>query len=861
MPRLLSWVFLLSGLGSLGAQVGWAKLFAIGLGHEVPAVLSVVTTVMMGLALGSAAWTFKPASCSALRGYAYLEFTIGLGTWVSAWLVQPWCRWLAGGMGVDPSETLHWTLSLVGPLVLLLVPTAAMGATLPAMEALAVTPREVDRGGLGSAYAFNTLGAFLGCLLVAFVVMPWLGLRWSLAACGSINLLCAGIAAYQCRQETPQEAASSTATARKHRLAGGAPVSRGRLLLTLFLTGLLGIGVEVVGVRALSQIFENTVYSFATALAVFLAATALGAAAYHRWIEFRMVAPRLMSQWFAWIALALVLSAFFLPQAKWVYLRIRGWAGEGLGASFLAELALAVGVFFLPCCIMGAIFVQWVSMARATGTTPSRAVAVNYAGGAFAGILFGVALLPRIQFAGAFAVLILGYLVLAPSFRSWSWGVGLLSLGLLWLCPADLGLVELPSGSSLVASRAGAMGVVSVIADSNGQRTLRLNNRFQMGGTAAVVAQRREAHLPLMLHTNPRKALFLGPGTGITLGAATTYPELQIDAVELVPEILEVMPLFEPQNLAPQKNPRVKLHAADARRFVQVTSETYDVIVADLFHPAQDGSGSLYTQEHFQSLRNRLKPGGLVCQWLPLHQMDTGTWRMILRTFQTVFRHTEAWLLHFNVDIPVVGLVGRIDSLPADWMGQFEQRFRSADAAELRNAGFQNAVQLLGCRLAGPEQLREIAGSGPVNLDAFPRVSFLAPRSIMSVSPTSSTLIRLLDECARTLAILRENPSERPVPQEGLLHSYVIARDHYLRGLSQEASGDFKQAVELYFKSAEVSLYFTASYARLISIIQVMAQADPPRARLLYERLLNIRPDQPLGKKMLGPLFEAKGGE
>lgn len=140
MPRLLSWVFLLSGLGSLGAQVAWAKLFAIGLGHEVPSVISVVTTVMVGLALGSAAWTFKPSGWSALRTYAWLELIIGLGVMLSAMLVLPWCRVVAGWMGVDPSGSLQWSLSILAPLVLLLPATAAMGATLPAMEALSGAP-------------------------------------------------------------------------------------------------------------------------------------------------------------------------------------------------------------------------------------------------------------------------------------------------------------------------------------------------------------------------------------------------------------------------------------------------------------------------------------------------------------------------------------------------------------------------------------------------------------------------------------------------------------------------------------------------------------------------------------------------
>ena len=51
-------------------------------------------------------------------------------------------------------------------------------------------------------------------------------------------------------------------------------------------------------------------------------------------------------------------------------------------------------------------------------------------------------------------------------------------------------------------------------------------------------------------------------------------------------------------------------------------SERYDVIVSDNFHPARSGSAALYTVEHFAAVRERLRRGGVFCQWLPLHQLD-----------------------------------------------------------------------------------------------------------------------------------------------------------------------------------------------------------------------------------------------
>src|SRR5439155_11729304 len=128
---------------------------------------------------------------------------------------------------------------------------------------------------------------------------------------------------------------------------------------------------------------------------------------------------------------------------------------------------------------------------------------------------------------------------------------------------------------------------------------------------------------------------------GITFGAASLHLDLESDGVELVPEVVAVMPQFEPFNFTPNRQPTLKLRVADARRFIRATQGRYDVIVADLFHPARDGAGSLYTREHFQAVRQRLADGGMFCQWLPLHHLDEPMLRTVIRTFLEVFPEAQ----------------------------------------------------------------------------------------------------------------------------------------------------------------------------------------------------------------------------
>jgi spermidine synthase len=381
-----------------------------------------------------------------------------------------------------------------------------------------------------------------------------------------------------------------------------------------------------------------------------------------------------------------------------------------------------------------------------------------------------------------------------------------------------------------------------------------------MGSTAALLPQRREAHLPLLLHPHPRRALFLGTGTGITLGAALEHPGLRADGVELVPDVVAVMPRFAPENGEVSHSPRASMFVADARRFVRTTRETYDVIVADVFHPARDGAGALYTREQFEAIRQRLNPGGLFCQWLPLHQLDEATLRLIVRSFLPVFPEARACLLHFSVDIPVLGLLGRNGGERSLVTEATELHLDPPRQAVLRDIGLTQPWQIFGTFVAGPEALQALAGDSPSNTDDRPLVMFTAPRG----SPKRSVkgaglLLALLKQVAGSDALLAMEPDDHEGERvQELLGGYMAARDIYLQGLVHESSGAVTTALEVYLESARRSLHFTPAYARSVNIIALLARTNPEEARRWFERLEQAQPDQPLGRQLLAPLFEGR---
>jgi len=850
-PRLLPLLFLLSGFCGVGYQLIWTKQFAAGLGHEMPALLAVMSAFFAGLALG--AWKLDRAIARCdhpRRTYALLEFVIGGWALVSAWLVPVVADLSLRGIGLRSSSIWQGMVAFLFPCIALLPSTMAMGATLPAMERWLASFASNQRC-LGTVYALNTAGAVAGALGSAFVLMPTFGFRGSLIALAAVNLLC-GILVLLSSEE-PAEIRRPVSNEK------GKP-----LALPLFVTGLLGIGLEVAGVRALSQVLENTLYTFAVTLAVFLAGTAAGAVIYQAKLRGRSFAP-LLSGLLAALAVTTLIAALLLTLTPVLYEQLRASLGDTLPAIALAETLIAVLVFALPTMLMGATFTHLVQAARGPGGGIGRAAAWNTFGGAFSGVLFVGLVVPWAGTKGAFLLLAAGYALLAlrstagvvaprPTFIAGSIIVGVAAAVL----PLDLRLIKLPPGAALKEYREGVMASVAVIGTPDGHRALRVNNRFQMGGTAAALAERRQAHLPLLLHPAPQRALFLGPGTGITLGAAGAYPELECEGVELLPEVVAMMKHFEPENEGPFPKPGIEVIVADARRILRVADKRYDVIVADLFHPALDGAGFLYTREHFEAARARLRPGGLFCQWLPLHQLDDFSLRVIVQTFVATFSESSAFLLHFNVDIPVLGLVGAAEPLrrSADWLErrsgapEFQQRMKAA--------GFDRTINLLGCLAAGPDALRAFAAQAPVATDNLPLVSFTAPRVAARPGLTGGALLlRFLERCrAAPKDILEQSSSEALRSFEAHLGDYFAARDVYLRGLMEEGEGRLQPAIELYLESARRSLFFTPAYARCVGIVQMLSATDRAAAKKLFDRLEQAQPEQPLGRKMLGPLFE-----
>ena len=250
-----------------------------------------------------------------------------------------------------------------------------------------------------------------------------------------------------------------------------------------------------------------------------------------------------------------------------------------------------------------------------------------------------------------------------------------------------------------------------------------ITNSIAMSATARPVRRYMavEGHLPVLLARDPKRALVLCVGTGITLGAVASHTDVaRIDAVDLSDGVMRGLPYFADENDRAFEDPRVRMVRADGRHFLELAREPYDVITLEPPPPIVAGSSHLYSLDFYRLCREHLAPGGAVAQWLPLHAQSLASARMTARTFCEAFPHVQLWLPSVR-DAVLVGsdrpLVLAGDRLRDAWTAP---RSRS----NLLAAWLESPEAFVGTFLMERASVLSWTGDAPVITDEHPWMEF-----------------------------------------------------------------------------------------------------------------------------------------
>ena len=629
--------FLVSGFCSILYEIVWLRLAMAQFGVTSALASIVISVFMAGLGLGS--WGSgrlirkyeMRVRVPALRLYALAELLIGMSALLVPYQLL-WGRKLLEWIGASSS----WAYYLGSGtwIALTLVPwCACMGATIP-VAMLAIRRRDPERSQRSFSYLYlsNVLGAVIGATFPLLLIELY-GFRDTLKIGAACNGLLALSAMLLSLGRTEPSGPVRTEPATKG-VASRASSQGNRPLALLFLTGLTSIGMEVVWIRQFTPYLGTVVYAFASILATYLVSTFIGLQIYRLWSRRNRREGNLI-----WVLLGLFA---LLPLLA---------ANPGIHISRLLRLIVGIAPFSGVLGFLTPLLVDRWSVgdpARA-----GKAYAVNVFGCILGPLLSGFLLLPLISERWVLFVFSLPWLLMAfrpagPSGKRLGWQAGISYAVVL----SALALVFTQKSYEDQFGHGEVLrdNTATIVAMGEGRnKHLWVNG---VGITGLTPITKFMAHLPLsFLDHPPKNALVVCFGMGTTYRSLMSW-DIPVTAVELVPSVPRVFGYFHADGPALLRSPLSHVVIDDGRRYLERTYEQYDVITIDPPPPVQAaGSSLLYSKEFYAIIRRRLRPGGILQQWLPGGDpvVRASVARALKESFPyvRVFHSVEGWGYHF----------------------------------------------------------------------------------------------------------------------------------------------------------------------------------------------------------------------
>ncbi len=756
-----------------------------------------------------------------MRTYAWLEVGIaaaGIVLLIAPTLVPHVYPMLHGkGFALTAFKFIS-TLLMVFPASFL------MGGTLPMLGQAVIHRRTSFGATTARMYAVNTMGAACGAFATAFLLIWWLGIRMTCLTAMGASIAAALIAFHLSKQVSFQRTATDAleedepqrGKKAREAVANNPDIPRPLIAALAFVSGFNLLALEVVWTRMMAQIHENSVYGFATVLIVVLVCLSLGAWLASRLARSKIPAPQVLPWLFALGGTALAMTPLIsmgITQGMKMLETHHSFANYvlrlfGTGFAAIAPACLPLGAVF-PFLMKGEE--RFITHA---GKSIGTLSAINTIGAILGSLAGGFLLLELLGIWHSIQLVSALYLIVAVLIPAGGNRARIASAIMLVLLLTLLNPSRLPNPSSedaageVVEKWQGSDCTVTVVRDARDDVSIRINSNYSLGSWGAYGSQMFQARIPLLAWPATDSVFFLGMGTGITAGEAldrNSFPNVRrVVACELSPNVVAASGKYftagpDGRDLTNglYTDPRAEIVVADGHNQLLANRERYSMINADLFLPYRRGSGNLYSREHFLTANQRLKPGGVFVQWLPLYQMSEREFGIIAHTMISVFPQVSLWRGNFQPGAEIAALVGHADlsPLPASTHDAGEEKQRAVEGAThldmqdlMLPINEQTITLFYGGNLTRNSDLFE---KYPLNTDDRPVIEFGTPRSLHQSSDAErpqfleSRFANLIDKLqSRTPPdedplLASRSPSSRKLPLAGsAFHRAWIARVH-----------------------------------------------------------------------------------
>lgn len=770
---ILAVLFTTTGFVGLIVEQIFEKLLGTVVGASTPAAATVLAAYFAGLTAGALAYArrFRPKIQNPIRVYAILEGGVALLLLLTLLLFEHLVQLSAPLFGAARQSPLllHIARFLVSSLVII-PPTFLMGASLPAIaDSLALLRLPSRERLLTLFYAFNLGGAIVATVVGPYFLLPALGLDGTLALCaalgGAVSLVALRL---------------SRATFLRHRgevEAAAVPSAEGRhgiILAVAFGSGFVFFGLEVLWIHLLTAVIGNSVYAFATMLTVVLSGLALGSGI------IAAIVPR--GQTATWVLPAALMigggAALMATHGIWPAvphsLALSATPGMGFLRAELLRFSHALAAVMLPATVLGMVFPSLFRMAAfrsaALGDLVGRAVAANAIGCVFGALGMTFVLLPQLGSENllrwiAILLVVIGALLIAVQRRTLTGlaaaaaGIAIVVSGLpLWerlhLTSGEhvyfRALHVTPDSRLLFFHEDTAGGITTVVGrtarrDDNQpflSKTLLTNGKFQGNNSGEREAQVAFALIPSMMVSRFDDALVIGVGTGASADIVHTLGFRSVALADISPGIIDAARnQFADLNHRVMERPNVITHIEDGRNVLLIDPQEYDLITMEISSIWFANATNLYSREFYEVARRRLRPGGVMQQWIQLHHIAVYDVASVVASMRSVFQYVSLWVaggqgILVGTDEPQV-----IREKALLQMVGLRQRLGWSDAV------FTSTIrQFAGGQILSPPAIDRMMKSEAiiVNTDRNRFLEYSTPRSNLNESLSVEAMVRRL---------------------------------------------------------------------------------------------------------------------
>jgi len=378
-----------------------------------------------------------------------------------------------------------------------------------------------------------------------------------------------------------------------------------------------------------------------------------------------------------------------------------------------------------------------VNQANAAPRSVGKMMALNTFGGILGSLLVGLVAIPVVGLYGS-VLFITGLSVLCGAIawifladeisKSLRAIMVVLSMLLLFAIPL-LAQTKLPqdylAGNGKLLDYREGLGSFMAVVDNQGKRQLEIDRLWQ--GETGRNHQSMAAHIPMFHHDRPEDVLVIGFGAGQTAKRFLMHPTLKsLDCVDLEEGLVELIRKhFDSRWL---DDPRVHQIVDDGRNFLAHTQKKYDVISIEAGQTFRPQVAKLYSYEFYENARQRLRPDGILAQFIPISMLNSEQFLLIVKTFLESFPQSALW--YNSSELLLIGTVSNQLALSNDYLARLAQSSALQKDMEFSYWGgpefwVSRPQVFAGGFLCGPDGLQRLTKDASIYRDEIPSLEYM----------------------------------------------------------------------------------------------------------------------------------------